>query len=1456
MAGDSREPAESSAGGIDGHWPDLKALFDSAICLPAEERNSYIARRCGQNEDLRLELESLLEEHEESGEFLEQPIASLRPLADQFSSERPEAAELPVTEVLTVAAAGERIGAYYLERELGRGGMGAVFLATRADGEFQQQVAIKFIRRGWESDFAVRRFRHERQILATLDHPHIGRLLDGGSTKDGLPYFVMEYVEGRHITLFCQEEDLDTRSRIQIFVRVCSAVQYAHERNIIHRDLKPGNILVNTSGRPKLLDFGIAKIMGADASMTSADATGAGFRLLTPAYASPEQLRGDAATMRSDVYSLGVILYELLWGERPSLSAIRHGSRGGTDSQRKTVSPQLRSVVFQAIQWDPIDRYRSVREFADDLESYLDGSAPRANTRTSFGTDAAAECVSIAILPLRFAGETREENAFLATGIADALIARLSRVDRLSVRATSATSKYVDDRDTAAAARELRVRYILEGSIHAFHGHVRVSLQLVHSEASVAVWAAQFDQPSDDLIKLEDLIAEEVVSALLPRLTREERAQMGGAGTGNSKAHEAYLRGRWHWSRSAGDQEELSKALLCFSQAIAEDPNYALAHAGLADYYLRLGLWAGLPPKESFAAAAQSAERAVQLDGASGEAHASLGFARWAYHRDYRAAEQHFNLAIIRNPDYGSAHHWFGLLNSARNEPELAIANLERAHQVEPNSPVIVAALGFVHYNARQYKKAIQLLSEAARTLRNSAVVQEMLAWCYLKIADTQHALDCAQLAVALSGRSPSALSVLAQGVAASGDCGGANALCSEIEEIGRNRYVSGYDRASAYLAAGEPRKAIASIERAIEEGDWWVSWIGVEPRWDSLRSDPRFRKLAAAVQSSSSHDLSAGASSAPQRSRAFSIAASLLLSAVIAVAAFLFWRGLGARDARFENLHTTKITANGIANAAAISPDGKLVAYTTARNGVSALLMRELSSGQTSNIAPRITGNVTALDFTNDGQAVSFVSYSSEKPLERNLFSVALGGGEARRLLGPFSGGGTVSVDGRRAATFERSGETDQLWIHDLPARAKRQVKAYRYPERFAWSCMPAWSPDGRTVAYAAEQRDADGFLLRLYLIDVASSRVRNVASPRWNWVQHIAWTGDGTALAVVGQERDSPFRQIWYVPLQGGSIKRIGNDLDNYSSVSITADSSEMVSVQVQTESNIYTASATDLGRATQVTPGSGRYFDLSWTPDGKILYASDATGSADLWMMNGDGSAQRQVVSGIGRSYAPVMSPDGRTIAFHSNRTGNWQIWCVDANGNYPKQLSQSSRDGNWPEFTPDSRFVTYHQTDLNGSYNLWRVPVLGGAPARLTNALTMHPAVSPKDGQIAAWWSSTVGNPHWKIATFGADGGSARRVFAPTPAAYPDTTLRWTPSGDGIAYLDHAGGAANIWVQPLDGSRLRHLTDFTSGDIYSFDWSSDNRLLYSRGLTTSDVVLVRDSGATANRSNASR
>jgi serine/threonine protein kinase/tetratricopeptide (TPR) repeat protein len=371
------------------HWERLNQIFHAALALPAGERASYLDSACADDPDLRIEVLELITAHERAAQFIESPaLVSARTWFEPDT--RPP-------------LAGSRLGAYRVEREIGRGGMGAVYLAQRADGHYEQQVAIKLIKRGMDTDLVLERFRAERQILASLDHPNIARLMDGGTTDDGRPYFVMEYIEGKPIDQYADARGLTVAERLGLFLQICGAVAYAHTRHIIHRDIKPLNILITDEGVPKLLDFGIAKVLHPGTDQSTAQVTGV--RLLTPEYASPEQVMGRPATAASDVYSLGVVLYELLTGrspyrprsrtladiaeavettqpERPSVAAtgVEAGAaqaRGGARLGR-LLRGDLDDIVLTALRKEPERRYGSVELFADDLRRHLDGLPVRA----------------------------------------------------------------------------------------------------------------------------------------------------------------------------------------------------------------------------------------------------------------------------------------------------------------------------------------------------------------------------------------------------------------------------------------------------------------------------------------------------------------------------------------------------------------------------------------------------------------------------------------------------------------------------------------------------------------------------------------------------------------------------------------------------------------------------------------------------------------------------------------------------------------------------------------------------------------------------------------------------------------------------------------------------------------------------------------------------------------------
>ncbi len=365
-------------------WQQVKRVLDGALGVEASGQPGYLDQACDGDVELRGEVESLLQHHQLAATgFLKQPAIRLQTLPPELDA--------PPSRI------GRRLGVYQILEEIGHGGMGAVYRAARVDGQYEKQVAVKLVRGGYDTSFVLERFRHERQILASLDHPNIARLLDGGTTEDGVPYLVMELIEGNPIDQYCDHHNLNVTERLRLFRQVCGAVQYAHQRLVIHRDIKPSNILVTSAGVPKLLDFGIAKIL--DPSMNTETTL---LHPLTPGYASPEQVRGEPITTVSDVYSLGVVLYQLLAGRspysgttthemaravceveppRPSTVSLRNAQaagkgqipEGSATKLHRRLAGDLDNIVLKAIRKEPQRRYGSVEQFGEDIRRHLDG---------------------------------------------------------------------------------------------------------------------------------------------------------------------------------------------------------------------------------------------------------------------------------------------------------------------------------------------------------------------------------------------------------------------------------------------------------------------------------------------------------------------------------------------------------------------------------------------------------------------------------------------------------------------------------------------------------------------------------------------------------------------------------------------------------------------------------------------------------------------------------------------------------------------------------------------------------------------------------------------------------------------------------------------------------------------------------------------------------------------------
>jgi Tol biopolymer transport system component len=404
-----------------------------------------------------------------------------------------------------------------------------------------------------------------------------------------------------------------------------------------------------------------------------------------------------------------------------------------------------------------------------------------------------------------------------------------------------------------------------------------------------------------------------------------------------------------------------------------------------------------------------------------------------------------------------------------------------------------------------------------------------------------------------------------------------------------------------------------------------------------------------------------------------------------------------------------------------------------------------------------------------------------------------------------------------------------------------ERALAERRQPEFFQgnWNA-PAWSPDGKTIACQARLSDGRSQYETVVGVNVADGSQTLLASARWNYVGQPEWLPDGSGLLVTADESTTTPIQVWHISVSSGEVTRVTNDLNNYSDLSLTSDAGRLAAVQVNHVSGIWVAHEGDAGRARQVSSEVGRIEELAWTPDGRIVYRSNAGSNADIWVMNADGSNSKQLTTGARASGGLAVSPDGRYLFFASDRAGRFNIWRVDADGSNLKQLT-SGDDEFYPYCTPDGGWVVYQRGVIEP--RLWRVPANGGESVQLIDTRAVRPAVSP-DGALIAYHylDSDLEKSQWGIGVVSANGGRRLKRFD-FPVTVMQRFVRWSPDGHTIAYPNNAGGGSDIWAQPLEGGPPRKLTDFKAEQIVAFDWSRDGRsLAFFRVIETSDVVLI--------------
>ncbi len=776
-------------------------------------------------------------------------------------------------------------GRYQIIEELGQGGMGRVYKVL--DMKIGEKVALKIIRPEAAVDrLILDRFSNELKLARKIRHKNVCQMFDLGEDR-GAYYITMEYVRGEDLKQILRKMGrLSPGQAVGIARQVCEGLAEAHRLGVIHRDLKPQNIMLDEEGGARIMDFGIAR------SLAGNGLTGAGMIIGTPEYMSPEQLEAKEADPRSDLYALGVVLYEMVAGRPPfegdTPISVAHKQKYDPPEDPGTINSQipaaLSRIILKCLEKDRGKRYATAGEIIADLDR-IEKAFPPADRVVRAGRpltskettvklklkkllfpglaavgiviaagivlwrilpdgkagSAPASSPSLAVLP--FVDDSPEKShPYLCEGIPNTLINALSGIRDLRVPArTSAFSFAGKGLDIQTIGQKLNVANILEGSIQAAGGKLRVTARLVEAKSGYQRWTATYDRRLEDVFAIQDEIAQSIVRALKMKLMGGQEERLVKRDTENMEAYKDYLEGLYYWNRRT--EKNLSQAIDLFSSAVSKDPNYALAYVGLADSYSLISMYGGVPPTEVFPRARAAALKALEIDETLAEAHNSLAYIYERYDWNWRSAEAEFQRALELNPNYATGRFWYGELLAFLGRFDDGIAEIRRAVELDPVSLVINENLGWAYLMAGRNDEALAQLRRTFDMDPSFPATHLMLGFVHIQMKSYGEAVAEMKKARELSGEAPTVVISLGLAYAASGRREEAKAVLAEMTKS-HQPYVSPFRMAEVYAALGDLDRAFELANRSIAEKDEWLISIKISPNFAPYRSDPRYRAI------------------------------------------------------------------------------------------------------------------------------------------------------------------------------------------------------------------------------------------------------------------------------------------------------------------------------------------------------------------------------------------------------------------------------------------------------------------------------------------------------------------------------------------------------------------------------------------------------------------------------------